>query len=134
MGMMQEFKEFAVKGNVMDMAVGLVIGAAFGTIVKSLVNDVIMPPIGLLIGDIDFSKMKWVLEPAAADGTGGTAVAYGAFINTIITFIIIALAIFFVIKGINKLKRKEEVKEEAPAAPAEDVVLLTEIRDLLKSR
>ena len=134
MGMMSEFKEFAVKGNVVDMAVGIVIGGAFGVIVKSLVSDVIMPPIGLITGGIDFSKLKVVLKAAGADGKGAVSINYGAFINTVITFIIIAFAIFMVIKGINRMKRKEEAKEEAPAAPAADVVLLTEIRDLLKNK
>lgn len=133
MGMMSEFKEFAVRGNVIDMAVGIVIGGAFGKIVSSLVADVIMPPIGLITGGIDFSKLKWVLQAAGADGKGEVAISYGTFINTIITFIIIAFAIFMVIKGLNKMQRKKE-EEPAPEAPAADVQLLTEIRDLLKSR
>lgn len=134
MGMMGEFKEFAVKGNVVDMAVGIVIGAAFGTIVKSLVSDVIMPPIGLITGGIDFSKLKWVLQAAGPDGKGGVAISYGAFINTVITFVIIAFAIFMLIKCIIRLKRKQEAQEEAPAAPPVEVSLLTEIRDLLKKQ
>ena len=129
MSMMSEFKEFAMRGNVIDLAVGVVIGAAFGKIVTSLVNDVIMPPIGNLIGGIDFSAYKFVLTPAAADGTGEVAIQYGAFINTMIQFAIVAFAIFMVVKAINRLSKKAE---EAPAAPAADVVLLTEIRDLLK--
>jgi large conductance mechanosensitive channel len=133
--MMQEFKAFAMRGNVMDMAVGIVIGGAFGKIVTSLVNDVIMPPIGWLTGGIDFSKLKWVIKPAdntdPAHKVAEVAISYGAFINTIITFIIIAFAIFMVIKAMNKMQRKQE---EAPAAPAADVALLTEIRDLLKER
>ena len=129
MSMMSEFKAFAMRGNVIDLAVGVVIGAAFGKIVTSLVNDVIMPPIGNLIGGIDFSAYKFVLTPAAADGTGEVAIQYGAFINTMIQFLIVALAIFIVVKAINKISRKQE---DAPAAPAADVVLLTEIRDLLK--
>jgi large conductance mechanosensitive channel len=132
---MQEFKAFAMRGNVMDMAVGIVIGGAFGKIVTSLVNDVIMPPIGWLTGGIDFSKLKWVIKPAdntdPAHKVAEVAISYGAFINTIITFIIIAFAIFMVIKAMNKMQRKQE---EAPAAPAADVALLTEIRDLLKER
>ncbi len=134
MSMMSEFKEFAMKGNVIDMAVGIVIGGAFGAIVKSLVSDVIMPIVGLATGGIDFSKLKWVLVAAGPDGKGGTSINYGLFINTIITFLIIAWAIFLVIKGINRLKRKEEEKPEEPAAPTEDIVLLTEIRDALKKR
>lgn len=129
MSMMSEFKAFAMRGNVIDLAVGVVIGTAFGKIVTSLVNDVIMPPIGNLIGGIDFSAYKFVLTPAAADGTGEVAIQYGAFINTMIQFAIVAFAIFMVVKAINRLSKKAE---EAPAAPAADVVLLTEIRDLLK--
>ncbi len=129
MSMMSEFKAFAMRGNVIDLAVGVVIGAAFGKIVTSLVNDVIMPPIGNLIGGIDFSAYKFVLTPAAADGTGEVAIQYGAFINTMIQFAIVAFAIFMVVKAINRLSKKAE---EAPAAPAAEVVLLTEIRDLLK--
>ena len=135
MGMMQEFKAFAMRGNVMDMAVGIVIGGAFGKIVSSLVSDVIMPPIGMLTGGIDFSKMKWVLKPADDSDPkhkiAEVAINYGTFINTIITFIIVAFAIFMVIKLMNQLQKK---KEEAPAAPPADVVLLTEIRDLLKNK
>ncbi|MGC1548836.1 MAG: large-conductance mechanosensitive channel protein MscL [Rhodanobacter sp.] len=135
MGMMTEFKEFAMRGNVVDLAVGVVIGGAFGKIVTSLVNDVIMPPIGWITGGIDFSEMKWVLKPAdvsnPAHKIAEVSINYGSFINTIITFIIIAFAIFVVIKGINRLQKK---KDEAPAAPPADVALLTEIRDLLKSK
>ena len=135
MGMMQEFKAFAMRGNVMDMAVGIVIGGAFGKIVSSLVSDVIMPPIGLLTGGIDFSAMKTVLK--AADNSdpkhkiAEVAINYGTFINTIMTFIIIAFAIFMVIKLMNRMQKKQE---EAPAAPPADVALLTEIRDLLKNK
>ncbi|WP_329741222.1 large-conductance mechanosensitive channel protein MscL [Dyella sp. A6] len=135
MGMMKEFKEFAMRGNVLDMAVGIVIGGAFGKIVTSLVNDVIMPPIGMITGGIDFSKMKWVLKPADDSDPkhkiAEVAIHYGSFINTIITFIIVAFAIFILIKAINRLHKKEEA---APAAPPADVVLLTEIRDLLKNK
>lgn len=135
MSMMQEFKAFAMRGNVMDMAVGIVIGGAFGKIVTSLVGDIIMPVVGLLTGGIDFSKMKWVLKPAdnsdPANKIAEVAVSYGTFINTIITFIIIAFAIFMMIKFMNRVHKK---KEEAPAAPPEDVALLTEIRDLLKEK
>ncbi|GAB3025164.1 MULTISPECIES: large-conductance mechanosensitive channel protein MscL [Oleiagrimonas] len=132
MGMMSEFKEFAVKGNVVDMAVGIVIGGAFGTIVKSLVSDVIMPPVGLITGGIDFSKLKWVLHAAGADGKGEVAIHYGTFINNVISFLIVAFSIFLVIRVMNRLKRKEEEKPAEPAAPPADVQLLTEIRDLLK--
>lgn len=133
MSMLKEFKEFAMRGNVIDLAVGVVIGGAFGKIVTSLVNDVIMPPIGLLTGGVDFADKKWVLK--AADNTdpahkvAEVAVNYGVFINTLIQFLIIAFAIFLVVKAINRISRKEEA---APAAPPADVVLLTEIRDLLK--
>lgn len=129
MGMISEFKTFAMRGSVVDLAVGVVIGAAFGKIVTSLVNDVIMPPIGNLIGGIDFSAYKWVLTPAGADGKGEVAILYGSFINTMVQFMIVAFAIFMVVKAINRVTRKQE---EAPAAPPADVVLLTEIRDLLK--
>jgi len=119
----------------MDMAVGIVIGGAFGKIVSSLVSDVIMPPIGWITGGIDFSKLKWVIKPAddsdPAHKIAEVAISYGSFINTIITFIIIAFAIFMVIKAMNRMQRKQE---EAPAAPPADVALLTEIRDLLKNR
>jgi large conductance mechanosensitive channel len=135
MSMMKEFREFAMRGNVLDMAVGIVIGGAFGKIVTSLVNDVIMPPIGWLTGGIDFSAMKWVIKPADDSDPkhkiAEVAINYGTFINTIITFIIIAFAIFILIKAINRLHKKEEA---APAAPPADVALLTEIRDLLKNK
>lgn len=135
MSMIGEFKAFAMRGNVIDLAVGVVIGAAFGKIVTSLVNDIIMPPIGMLTGGVDFADLKWVLK--AADNTdpahkiAEVAIQYGVFINTLIQFIIVAFAIFMVVKAINRMSRKQE---EAPAAPAADVVLLTEIRDLLKTK
>jgi large conductance mechanosensitive channel len=129
--MVSEFKAFAMRGNVIDLAVGVVIGAAFGKIVSSLVDQIIMPPIGLLIGGVDFSAYKWILKAAGPDGKGEVAIQFGAFFNTIIQFAIIAFAIFLVIKLVNRLVRKEEA---APAAPAADVVLLTEIRDILKAR
>lgn len=121
MKLVQEFKTFAMKGNVVDMAVGIIIGAAFGKIVTSLVSDVIMPPIGLLLGGIDFSSLSISLA-------SGVTVRYGLFINTVVDFIIIAFAIFMMIKGMNRLKKKEEAKP----APKEEVLLLTQIRDLLK--
>lgn len=133
MGMMKEFKEFAVKGNVIDMAVGIVIGAAFGKIVSSFVADVIMPPIGLLIGGIDFSDLAFTLKDAVGD-MPAVAISYGKFIQTAVDFTIIAFAIFLVIKGINSLKRKEEKAPAAPPKPSQEEVLLTEIRDLLKNR
>ncbi len=133
MGMMKEFKEFAMRGNVVDMAVGIVIGAAFGKIINSLVKDVIMPPIGVLLGDMDFSDMGWVIKEAT-ETTKAVIVKYGVFINTVIEFLIIAFAIFLVVKGINNMKKKEEEKPSAPPAPSKEEVLLTEIRDLLKNK
>ena len=131
MSFLSEFKTFAMKGNVVDMATGIVIGAAFGKIVTSLVEGIIMPPIGLLIGGIDFSGIKTVIKAAGADGKGEVAIMWGSFLNTVITFVIIAFAIFLVIKAMNRMVKKEE-PAPAPAAPPEDVVLLTQIRDLLK--
>jgi len=139
---LKEFKEFAVRGNVVDMAVGIIIGAAFGKIVDSLVKDVIMPPIGLLLGKVDFSNLFVVLREGAAAGpyltveaaqkAGAVTLNYGLFINTAISFVIIAFAVFLLIRAINQLKKKEEAKPAAPAAPAEEVVLLRQIRDSLK--
>jgi large conductance mechanosensitive channel len=132
MGMLQEFKKFAMRGNVIDLAVGVVIGAAFGKIVSSLVDQVIMPPIGLITGGVDFSHLKWVLKPADPSAkTAEVAIQYGAFINTIITFLIIAFVIFLLVKTINGLAPKPE---EAPAVQPPEVLLLTEIRDLLRNR
>jgi large conductance mechanosensitive channel len=131
MGMLSEFKAFAMRGNVMDLAVGVVIGAAFGKIVGSLVDQIIMPPIGFIIGGVDFSAYKWILQAAGADGKGEVAIQFGAFLNTIIQFAIVALAIFLVIKLMNRLIKREEA---APSAPPADVVLLTEIRDLLRAK
>jgi len=132
MAVLKEFKEFAMRGNVIDLAVGVVIGAAFGKIVTALVEKVIMPPIGLLIGGIDFSKLVWELAPArlAADGKEipPVVIAYGDFLNTIIQFVIIAFAIFLVIKGINRLTHHHK----AEAGPSEEVLLLREIRDSLR--
>ena len=129
--MLSEFKAFAMRGNVIDLAVGVVIGAAFGKIVSSLVDQIIMPPIGLAIGGVDFSAYKWVMKAAGPDGKGEVALQFGAFFNTVIQFVIIAIAIFLVVKLMNRLMRKEEA---APAAPPADVQLLTEIRDILKSK
>ncbi len=130
MGMMKEFKDFAMRGNVVDMAVGIIIGAAFGKIVSSLVGDLIMPPIGIVLGGVDFSDLAIVLK-AAVDQTPAVTLNYGKFIQTVIDFLIIALAIFFVIKGINTFKRKEE---EKPAEPPKEQILLAEIRDLLRQK
>jgi large conductance mechanosensitive channel len=137
---LKEFKEFAMRGNVVDMAVGIVIGAAFGKIVSSLVSDVIMPPVGLLMGNMDFSKLYLNLSGteyaslAAAQEAGAATINYGLFINTVIDFLIVAFAIFMVIRGINRLKRKAEEKpSEAPQA-SKEVQLLTEIRDALRTR
>ena len=131
--MMKEFKSFAMRGNVMDMAVGIVIGAAFGKIVSSFVVDVLMPPIGLLLGGVDFSKIVWTLKDAT-ETTKAVTMNVGVFINTIIDFIIIAFAIFMVVKGMNNLKKKEEEKPAAPPASTKEEVLLTEIRDALKAK
>jgi len=140
---MKEFKKFIAKGNVMEMAVGLIMALYFGAIIKSLVNDIIMPPIGKLLGGIDFSALKVVIQEAvpetaagAGDAVAEVAIKYGVFFNHIITFIIVAFAIFLVVKGYNKMKEKMEKKEEeapaAPPPPSKEEVLLTEIRDLLK--
>jgi large conductance mechanosensitive channel len=131
MSLLKEFKEFAVKGNVIDMAVGIIIGGAFGKIVSSFVSDVVMPPIGVLLGGVDFAKLSLTVKEAT-ETTETVKVNYGMFINTIIDFLIIAFVIFMVIKGMNKMKRKEEEKSAAPPAPSKQEVLLTEIRDLLK--
>jgi large conductance mechanosensitive channel len=133
MGMMKEFKEFAVKGNVIDMAVGIVIGGAFGKIVSSFVADVIMPPIGVLVGGINFSNLAFTIKEAAGD-VPAVVLGYGKFIQTAVDFTIIAFAIFMVIKAINSLKRKEEEAPAAPPEPSKEEALLTEIRDLLKKQ
>ncbi len=133
MGMLQEFKTFAVKGNVTDMAVGIIIGAAFGKIISSFVDDVLMPPIGLLIGGTDFSTIAITLKAAAA-GAAPVLLRYGKFIQTIVDFAIIAFAIFIAVKAINSLKKREEVAPSAPPPPSKEESLLAEIRDLLKSR
>ncbi|WP_290885411.1 large-conductance mechanosensitive channel protein MscL [Arenimonas sp.] len=136
MGMVSEFKEFAMRGNVVDLAVGVVIGAAFGKIVASLVNDIIMPAIGYVVGGVNFSDLAYELKPASVDAAGAEVAAvlikYGAFIQTIVDFLIIAVAIFVAVKVINSLKRKEEAAPAAPAEPSAEVKLLTEIRDALK--
>ena len=138
--MLKEFREFAMRGNVVDMAIGIVIGAAFGKIVSSFVADILMPPIGLLLGGVDFSNIFIVLGGGeypsleAAKEAGAATWNVGLFINTVIDFLIIAFAIFLLVKGINAMKRKEEAKPEAPPAPSNEEVLLTEIRDLLKQK
>ena len=133
MAMIDEFKEFIARGNVVDLAVGVIIGGAFGKIVTSLVDQVIMPPIGLLTGGVDFASMKWVLKPGdAAAKVPETAIAYGAFINTVIQFLVVAFVIFMVVKAINSMRRKEAEAPAAPAAPTTSEALLAEIRDLLK--
>ncbi len=126
--MFKEFKNFAIKGNVMDMAIGIIIGGAFGKIVSSFVTDIIMPPLGVLTGGMDFSKLAFILKKAT-ETTPAVTLNYGMFINSIIDFLIITFSIFFVIRQLNKLKKKEEHK---PAVPAEEIVLLREIRDALK--
>jgi len=138
MGMVSEFKEFAMRGNVVDLAVGVVIGAAFGKIVASLVNDIIMPAVGYVVGGVDFSELAIVLKEASVDAAGAeipaVLVKYGAFIQTVVDFLIIAFAIFVAVKVINSLKRKQEAAPAAPAEPSAEVKLLTEIRDSLKQR
>tara|TARA_R100000152_G_C6651453_1_gene92955 strand:+ start:255 stop:650 length:396 start_codon:yes stop_codon:yes gene_type:complete len=131
--MVQEFKKFAMRGNVVDMAVGIIIGVAFGKIVSSFVSDVIMPPLGLLMGGVDFKDLAIVLKEAVGD-TPAVVIAYGQFIQTIVDFVIIAFAIFIAIKVMNSLKAKEEAAPEAPPAPTKEEILLTEIRDILKQK
>ena len=133
MSVLQEFKVFAIKGNVVDMAVGVVIGAAFGKIVSSIVEDVIMPPIGILIGGVNFSDLAFTLQEATTS-TAAVAIKYGKFLQTIIDFTIIAFAIFMVVNAINSLKKKEQAVPSAPPQPSAEERLLTDIRDLLKSR
>jgi len=139
MGMLSEFKEFAMRGNVIDLAVGVVIGAAFGKIVSSLVSDVILPPIGWLIGNVDFSQLKWVLvdgvaATAASPEVKEVAISYGLFINAVIQFAIVAFAIFVVVKAINSLRKAEPPAPAAPPEPSAEAKLLAEIRDALKAR
>jgi large conductance mechanosensitive channel len=133
MSIVSEFKAFAVKGNVVDMAVGIIIGAAFGKIVSSFVGDVIMPPIGLLIGGVDFTDLVITLKAAEGD-LPAVLLAYGKFIQTLLDFVIVALAIFMAVKVINRLKREEAVAPSLPPSPSPEETLLTEIRDLLKSQ
>lgn len=136
MGLVKEFKDFAMRGNVVDMAVGIIIGGAFGKIVSSVVSDIIMPPIGLLLGGMNFSDLGIVLKAATVDDAGNAIAAvtlnYGKFIQTTIDFIIIAFAIFIMIRVMNRLKTKEAEKPAAPAPTPKEEILLTEIRDILK--
>ncbi len=133
MGMLKEFQDFAVKGNVVDMAVGIIIGGAFGTIVKSLVSDIIMPPVGIMMGGIDFSEIVITLQAATADAEAVT-MNIGMFINNVISFVVVAWAVFMLVKGMNSLKKKEEEAPSEPPAPPKSEVLLEEIRDALKAR
>jgi large conductance mechanosensitive channel len=140
--MLKEFREFAMKGNMLDLAIGIVIGAAFGAIISSLVKDIIMPPIGMLLGGLDFSQLFVVLKDPAGGGAyktieeatkaGAVTLNYGLFINTIVNFLIVALALFFVVKGVNRLRKKQE-DQPAPEKPHQEVVL-EEIRDILKAK
>ena len=138
MGLIKEFKEFAMRGNVLDMAVGIVIGGAFGKIVSSFVEDILMPPIGVLMGGVNFSDLKIVFKQTVMDGenvvTPEVALRYGNFIQVIIDFLIIAFAIFMLLKAVNKFNKKKEEAPAAPEAPPADVQLLTEIRDLLQKK
>lgn len=140
MSVLKEFKTFAMRGNVVDLAVGVIIGGAFGKIVSSIVNDIIMPPIGLLLGGVNFSDLFFAIDGqsyeslAKAREAGAPLIAYGAFLQTVIDFLIIAAVIFFLVKGLNSLKKKEEAKPAAPPAPSNEEVLLTEIRDILKNK
>jgi len=133
MGMMAEFKEFAVRGNVVDMAVGIIIGAGFGKIVSSLVADVIMPPIGLAVGKVDFSDLSITLKEKT-DEAAAVTLNYGLFLNTLIDFSILAFAVFLLVKGINRLRRKQAAAPAPPVAPTPQENLLAEIRDLMKAR
>jgi large conductance mechanosensitive channel len=142
--MLQEFKDFAMKGNVLDMAVGIIIGAAFGTIIQSLVNDVVMPPVGLLLGGVDFTELFVVLSEGAAAGpyttlaaaqeAGAVTINYGLFVNALVSFLIVAFAVFTVVRSFNRLKKQEEEAPAAPPAPSAEESLLAEIRDLIKAQ
>ncbi len=138
MGIVKEFKEFAIKGNMIDMAVGIIIGGAFGKIIASLVNDIIMPPLGMLLGKVNFTDLYVTLDGsefanlAAARAAGAPVLAYGNFIQTFIDFLIIAFAIFMMIKGMNRMRKKQEAAPAPPPEPSAEEKLLTEIRDLLK--
>lgn len=133
MGVMQEFKEFAVKGNVVDMAVGIVIGVAFGKIVTAFVDGVLMPPIGMALGGVNFSELSVTLQEATEEAEA-IVITYGTFLQTMVDFLIVAFAIFLVVKGINSLKRKEEEAPKTPPSPSKEEMILGEIRDLLKHK
>ena len=138
-GFVAEFKKFIARGNVMDMAVGVIVGGAFGAISKSLVNDIIMPAVSMLTGGMDFSQWKWILREAVLDESGAEiakaiSINYGTFLSTILDFLIISFAVFCLIKTLNRLHRKKEEAPKAPPAPPKEEVLLTEIRDLLKEK
>ena len=133
MSMMSEFKDFAMKGNVVDMAVGVVIGGAFKTVVTSFTNDILMPPIGLLLGGVDFSSLAVKIK-SASEGAEAVAINYGVFINTVLDFLIIAFAIFMIVKAMNAAQKQEEEAPAAPPEPSKEEVLLGEIRDALRSR
>jgi large conductance mechanosensitive channel len=133
MKFLDEFKAFAMKGNVADMAVGIIIGAAFGKIVNSAVTDVLMPPLGYIIGGVDFSALEWTFKPQAGD-LAAVSIKYGIFINAVISFIIVALATFLLIRGMNALRTREEEKPSMPRVPSHEEALLVEIRDLLKKK
>ncbi|WP_407428293.1 large-conductance mechanosensitive channel protein MscL [Arcticibacter sp.] len=135
MSIVKEFKEFAVRGNVIDLAVGVIIGAAFGKIVTSLVDDIIMPPIGYLTGGIDFADKALVLkEGDTANKIAAVSIKYGQFLNTLIQFLIVAFCIFLIVKAINSMKRKQDVAPAVPAPPSKEEILLTQIRDILKEK
>lgn len=138
MAIVKELKEFMMRGNVVDMAVGVIVGGAFGQIVNSLVNDIIMPPIGVLLDGVDFKDLKVVIKQAYVDAAGAempeVSLNYGSFVQVVINFVIISTVIFFVIKGINSLQNKKEEVPAAPPAPTKEEVLLAEIRDLLKDK
>lgn len=137
MGLLAEFKEFAARGSVVDLAVGVIIGASFGKIVTSLVDQIIMPPVGLLLGRVDFSELEWVLVPEdpVTEAVEKVAIQYGAFINTLIQFLIVVFVVFLLVKGVNRLRREQAAQPEAtPAAPTPTEALLAEIRDELRAR
>jgi large conductance mechanosensitive channel len=133
MGMLKEFRAFAMRGNVLDMAVGVIIGAAFGKIITSLVSDVLMPPLGLLTGGMDFSRLSLTLK-APLQGLDPVTLRYGVFINSVIDFVIVAFCVFLLVKAVNAAKRRQEEAPPAPKPPSDEAVLLAEIRDLLKQR
>lgn len=131
MGMLSEFKDFAVKGNVVDMAVGIIVGAAFGKIISSFVKDIIMPPIGMMMGGVDFSDLGVIIQEAVGE-TAAITINYGTFVQTVVDFLIVAMAIFVAVKAMNSMKKKEEAAPKEDPKPSNEEVLLTEIRDLLK--